>query len=200
MGMGTKTNKEKRLNGKDLINIGIFTAIYFVIIFICAILGMIPIFVILIGVIAPILAGAPIMLFLTRVNKYGMIFTMSIIVGILMLFTGMGYYPLLVAVITGIVAELIFKAGKGNTPKRMTLTYAVFSLWCWGNYVLMFVNKEAYYETRANFGENYIDTLTTMTPMWLMYVLIPVVFISGVIGGVIGKAIMKKHFVKAGIV
>ena len=34
----------KKLDGKDLINIGVFTAIYFVVIFAVAMLGMIPIF------------------------------------------------------------------------------------------------------------------------------------------------------------
>ena len=34
----------KKLDGKDLINIGIFTAIYFVVVFAVAMLGMIPIF------------------------------------------------------------------------------------------------------------------------------------------------------------
>lgn len=197
----SNTIEEKRgLKGKDLINIGIFAAIYFVIIFVCAMLGMVPIFVVLIGVIAPILAGAPIMLFLTRVNKYGMIFSISVIMGLLMILVGMGYYPLIVSVITGAAAEFIFKAGQKKTSKKMILTYAVFSLWCWGNYVLMFINKEAYFETRSSFGQDYIDILTDMTPVWLLYVLIPVVFVSGIIGGFIGKALMKKHFVKAGIV
>lgn len=198
--MSATINEKKGLNGKDLINIGIFAAIYFVIIFICAMIGIIPIFVLLIGVIAPILSGVPIMFFLTRVNKYGMIFIISIIMGLLMILAGMGFYPLIVSVITGAVAEFIFKAGQEKTSKRMILTYAIFSLWCWGNYVLMFVNREAYFATRTSFGEDYIATLTAMAPMWLLYVLIPVVFVSGMIGGAIGKALMKKHFVKAGIV
>lgn len=197
--MSNRKEVKKGLQGKDLINIGIFTAIYFVIIFICAMLGMIPIFVVLIGVIAPLLAGAPIMLFLTRVEKYGMIFIMSVIMGLLMIATGMGVYPLLVSIVTGLLAEWIYGAGKYHSSWRTILTYAVFSLWCWGNYVLMFTNKEAYFASRSSFGQDYIDTLTAMTPMWLLFVLIIVVFISGLIGGLIGRVFMKKYFVKAGI-
>lgn len=198
--MSKKSGEKKGLTGKDLINIGIFAAIYFVIVFICAMLGMVPVFVILLGIISPILAGAPIMLFLTRVDKYGMIFIMSVIMGLLMIVAGMGYYPLLVSIVTGILAELLFQGGRNKTSMKMILTYAVFSLWCWGNYVLMFVNKEAYYATRESFGQDYIQTLSSMTPSWLLYALIPAVLLSGVIGGVIGKALMKKHFEKAGIV
>ena len=46
-----------RLQGKDLINIGIFTAIYFIVIFAAASIGFIPIFIPLISVIVP-LVGA----------------------------------------------------------------------------------------------------------------------------------------------
>ncbi len=197
--MSTKERSRNRLEGKDLINIGIFAAIYFVIIFICAMLGMIPIFVLLIGVIAPLLAGAPIMLFLTRVEKYGMIFCMSVIMGLLMIATGMGIYPLLISIVSGLLAEWIYGAGKYHSSKRTILTYAVFSLWCWGNYVLMFIDKEAYFASRSNFGQEYIDTLTAITPTWLLFALIIVVFISGLLGGVIGRSLMNKHFVKAGI-
>ena len=60
------------MKGKDLINIGIFSAIYFVIVFIIAMLGMIPIFLPLLSVLVPIFGGIPFMLFLTNVrNTYG---------------------------------------------------------------------------------------------------------------------------------
>ena len=81
-------NKETKLKGRDLINIGIYGAIYFVILFAVAMLGMIPIFLPLLSVFVPILGGIPFMLFLTRVKKPGMIFIFAMIMGILMLLTG----------------------------------------------------------------------------------------------------------------
>ena len=78
------TNQGK-LNGHDLMNIGIFGAIYFVILFVVAMLGIIPIFLPLLSVFVPIIGGIPFMLFLTKVKKPGMIFIMAIIMGLLML-------------------------------------------------------------------------------------------------------------------
>ena len=46
-----------KLQGKDLINIGIFTAIYFIVIFAAASIGFIPIFIPLISVIVPLVGG-----------------------------------------------------------------------------------------------------------------------------------------------
>lgn len=45
---------KEKLNGKDLINIGIFSAIYFVIVFITAMLGMVPILYPMLTVICPL--------------------------------------------------------------------------------------------------------------------------------------------------
>lgn len=64
--MNTKSNK---LQAKDLINVGVFTAIYFVIFFAGMMLGYIPIFIPLLGLVCPILCGIPFMLYLTKVKK-----------------------------------------------------------------------------------------------------------------------------------
>ena len=90
---------EKKLQGKDLMNMGIYTAIYFFVTFLVAMLGFIPIFMVLMVIIAPLIGGIPFMLFLTKVKKPGMIFIMSVIMGLLMLLTGMGYWPLIISII-----------------------------------------------------------------------------------------------------
>jgi len=74
---------DNKLKGRDLINVGIYGAIYFVILFAVAMLGMIPIFLPLLSVLVPILGGIPFMLFLTKVKKPGMIFIFAMIMGIL---------------------------------------------------------------------------------------------------------------------
>ena len=79
---------DNKLKGRDLINVGIYGAIYFVILFAVAMLGMNPIFLPLLSVLVPILGGIPFMLFLTKVKKPGMIFIFATIMGILMLLTG----------------------------------------------------------------------------------------------------------------
>lgn len=62
-----------KLQGKDLINIGIFTAIYFIVIFAAASIGFIPIFIPLISVIVPLVGGIPMMLFFSKIKKFGML-------------------------------------------------------------------------------------------------------------------------------
>ena len=190
----------KKLKGKDLINIGIFTAIYFVVILAFAMLGFIPIFMPLMAVFDPLFGGIVFMLFLTKVKKPGMIFIMNILMGILMWLTGMSFYALVVGAVAGLIAELIYKSGDYRSSKKAVLTHAVFSLWVWSNFLPLFLQPEKYWSTRQQFGEDYINTLTNLMPIWMCPVLLVVCFVFGILGGLLGKAILKKHFAKAGIV
>lgn len=191
--------KTEKLKGKDLINIGIFTAIYFVIVFAVAMLGYIPVLMALLCVLVPIIGGIPFMLFLTKVNKFGMIWIMSILMGLLMLLTGMGYYSLIVGAVTGLIAELVFKSGGYESKGKAVLTSGIFSIWVWGNYIPLFTNIEKYFSTRQEFGQDYIDAMTRLMPAWMCPTLLAVSFISGIVGGIIGSGLLKKHFRKAGI-
>ena len=187
------------MKGKDLINVGIFTAIYFVIMFIVAMLGFIPIFLPLLAVIVPILGGIPFMLFLTRVKCFGMIWIMSVIMGLMMMLTGMSWPPFVVSIVTGLLAELVYRSGNYKSAAKAVLTNAVFSLWVASNYLPLFFAAEKYWASRQNFGKEYIDSVTKLMPAWMCPVLFAAAFVCGIIGALAGKKMLKKHFRKAGM-
>ena len=93
-----------KLQGKDLINIGIFTAIYFIVIFAAASIGFIPIFIPLISVIVPLVGGIPMMLFFSKIKKFGMLTICGVLLGIIMLLTGMGWWCIPTGLIFGLIA------------------------------------------------------------------------------------------------
>ena len=188
-----------RLNGKDLINIGIYTAIYFVIVIALAMTGLIPVLLLLLSSMIALIGGIPFMLFLTKVKKPGMIFIMSLILGILMLATGMTWMPIPVAALTGLIAELIWRAGKYSSMKHAVLTHAVFALWGIGNYLPLYLMRDDYFSTRQQYGQAYVDGVMKLTPVWMLPVIIIMTFVFGLVGSLIGKALLKKHFKKAGI-
>ena len=143
----------KKLKGKDLINIGIFTAIYFVVTLVFAMLGFIPVFMPLMAVFDPLFGGIVFMLFLTKVKKPGMILIMSILMGILMWLTGMSFYALVVGIVTGLIAELIYKSGDYKSSKKAVFTHAVFCLWIWSNYLPLFLQPEKYWQALEHIPE-----------------------------------------------
>ena len=67
-----------KLQTKDLINLGLFTVLYFVIGCCVAIpIGFVPIFLPVLGSLWSLITGIPFMLFLTRVKKFGMVTIMG---------------------------------------------------------------------------------------------------------------------------
>ena len=80
---------KKGLSAKDLINVGIYTAIYLVIFFMVGMMNAIPILYPAIYLVIPIVTGIPFMLFLTKTEKFGMVTIMSIIIGVFLVSDGL---------------------------------------------------------------------------------------------------------------
>ena len=192
--------KSKRLQAKDLINVGIFTAIYFVIFFAGMMLGYIPIFIPLLGLVCPILCGIPFMLYLTKVKKFGMVTLTGVILGLLNLIMGSGVLVLVGGIIFGVVSDLILRAGKYQSWKCVLLGNGVFSLWIMGYVSRMFLTRDDFFSSLvSSYGQEYVNTLMSYTPGWMFPVLFVVTFIGGILGALLGKAVLKKHFEKRGL-
>ena len=193
-------NNSKRMQAKDLINVGIFTAIYFVIFFAGMMLGYIPIFIPLLGLVCPILCGIPFMLYLTKVKKFGMVTLTGIILGLLNVLIGAGVLILIFGVVFGVLGDLVLKAGKYQSWKFTLLGYGVFSLWIMGYVSRMFLTRTEFFAfLESNYGAEYTATLASYTPAWMFPVLFVVTFIGGILGALLGRVVLKKHFKKAGI-
>ena len=200
--MKNKGTSEK-LNGKDFMNIGIFTAINLVIsIAVACTLGMIPMGFLLLTVVAPVFIGIPTMLFYTKIKKFGMILIYAVINGIIMVFTGMGAGALLCGVICSFFAELILKAGDYKSKNMCVIAYAVASLATAGNYLQWLHASDAWLQKKAGgYGEEYVSTISGyFGHAWLFPLLILLSFAGGMIGGMLGRAVLKKHFERSGLV
>lgn len=189
-----------KLKGKDLINIGIYAAIYCVLMTAIAMLGYIPIMMPMLAVIGPIILGVPMMLFYTKVKKFGMITIMGIIVGIYLCVTGMGVWPIVFGIIFGFLGDLVAKSGNYASAKQSVISYGVFCILLFGNYLPLYIDPVGYFSTRQSFGQEYISTLSSIMQPWTAPALIVAAFVCGMIGALLGKALLKKHFAKAGIV
>lgn len=189
-----------RLSGKDFINIGIFTALYFVVVFVVACLGFIPIFMVLICAIIPLVAGIPYMLFLTRVKKFGMITIMGLLIGIIMFITGMGYFSIATGLVFGLLADLVARSGNYASARKSVISHGVFSCWLIGNFLPMLITSDSYYALmRVQYGDAYVNELMGFLQPWAYPLMLVAAFATGLIGGWIGLKVLKKHFTRSGI-
>jgi len=194
---------EKKLQAKDFITIGIFTALLFVVEFACGMLGFIhPYIVAAFVVLIPLVGSVPMMLFYTKIEKFGMLSIMSVLLAIIMFVTGMGYLgaPLIIA--AGVIADLIAGSGGYKSFKKTIISYGVFCLWICANYFPVVVSADSYRKNLIDGGYSveYCDNLFRAINSKTIAVLLVLCFVFGCVGALIGKAIVKKHFEKAGIV
>ncbi len=190
----------KKLNAKDLINIGIFTAIYFVVFFATGMTGYIPVMLLALPFLCPLVAGIPFMLFLTRVQKFGMVSIMGIILSLLMMLTGHPWVCLLTGILFSLAGDFIMKAGGYRKWISICVGYAVFSQWIVGLMVPLFFMRDTYFASiRSGYGDTYADTLMSITPSWLLGAFIVFAAAGAILGAYLGKAALKKHFKRAGI-
>ncbi|TCK98726.1 energy-coupling factor transport system substrate-specific component [Natranaerovirga hydrolytica] len=191
---------DTQLNVQDLISVGIFTAFYYLVFFIAAMFGFIPILFVLMPLYLPIIAGIPFMLFLTKVKKFWMVTIMSIIVGTLFFATGHTWISLVVAVVCGLFADTIFKAGQYKSFGHSVIGYCVFSLWLLGGMLPLWIMRDSYFTyIRDMMGDEYTNAIISMTPTWMLLIMIIMCVIGSIIGAYLGKSVLKKHFKRAGI-
>ena len=188
------------LNIKDLITVGIFSVINIILIFTFGMLGYIPILMLGLPIIGALVWGIPFMLFLTRVNKFGMITLMGIIIGIVMFLSGHTGIPIIVYTITGLLADIIIKTQNYSSIKTSIIGYAVFAVGLIGNMLPFFILRDYYISAmNASMGAEYVNFITPFLQYHFLIILIILTFIAGLISGYIGKLVLKKHFEKAGM-
>ncbi len=192
------------LKGKDLITIGIFSAVYFVINFIFMLMGGLhPIMWILMPGFIALFTGVPFMLMCSKVRKMGAVLLMGIITGLIYYVTGMFTFIILITFTTSCVLGELSRLVSGyHSMKGNMISFIFFSLGMTGSPLPIWIMHEKFMAQISCQGlpESYINTLEILSSpvMFVMLFLAPV--IGAIIGSGISKRLFQKHFEKAGMV
>ena len=189
------------LKPKDLITVGVFTAMYFVVFFGFGMLGLFGPAVHAVGIVLGSLAnGIVFALYITRIRKPGMIFLTGIISSLLMVLTGHAWTTLVTAAVFSILAEIVLARGRYRSARASALAYGVFSVWVAGPILPLYYQHDAYIaDIGKKMGDGYARAWETLfSPAFLLGLLV-VVFVSSFLGGRLGQKMLRKHFMRAGI-
>ena len=112
----TATKKElkaakKGLTGKDLITVGIYTAIYIASIFLVGMFNAIPIFYPIFMFVGPVLIGIPMMLYYIKIEKFGMLTITGIICAVFFYISGYTWICVAIIVPASLIADIALKIG-----------------------------------------------------------------------------------------
>lgn len=195
---------KKGLRTPDLISIGIYSALYILMVGIAAMLCvfLLPGYsYIFIPIIAALLTGTIFMLAATKVPKFGTITIISTMMGVFYLVGGRWPFAIIPAFIFGLIADVVAT----YLPKRrsnLLASYIIFSYGCIGPIVPLLFFRNYYVQDLINHGRDqaYINSvfenITSYTGIFVMVA----IFIAAIIGGLFGQRMLKKHFKKAGII
>ncbi|WP_415363920.1 hypothetical protein L1F34_000267 [Mammaliicoccus lentus] len=192
---------KESINIKDLINIGVFTAVYIVLYFLVGMTGFIPIFMVILPGLIGLVGAIPIFLLITKVEKYGALTILSIILSILFAITGDPWFGAIIMIFFGILADLIMKIGKYKKWPYLLIGYIVFSFWPLGGLSPFYFARESYLNSlKDGYGNEYVQAIDRI----FTFQAVPIIIIFGIIGSIIGayvaKSAMSKHFKQSGVI
>lgn len=189
-------------SARDLVNVALFAVIYAVVVFAIAMIGVInPLVMLLTMPIAPVVAGVPYMLFLTRVRHAGMITLFGLVVGLIYFQMGHPWQSMAVTVVVAVLADLVMWAGKYRSKWAAIWAYVVFSAWFIGPWIPFLLDPVAYLTSPSMKGmsEEYIREFGQLITVPVIGGLSGVILIGGFLGALLGTMLLAKHFKKAGL-
>lgn len=119
--------QREKLEVKDLINIGLFTAIFFVLITPVGIAGIVPVIMFFLPALFAIIGSVPIMLLVAKTQKFGALSISGIVVSLVLFIMGHPGLALITGIPLPILADLIMKIGNYRHWLSLSIGYIVFS-------------------------------------------------------------------------
>lgn len=201
--MNTETTNQ-RLQTRDFISVGVFSLIYAAVAFIIGgIVQMTPVTFPFMPPVVALFTGAIFMLYVAKIPKRWAITILGVIGGVLLLVTGMFWMMSVFFVICGFLADLICASGQFRSFRRNLTGYCIMALAPMGAYVPMAVMPAQFDDFMRNKGnaETFSGVIHAIGANWWAVPLMTLVTIlCALLGGLIGRKLLKKHFEKAGIV
>ncbi|MDR1589973.1 MAG: MptD family putative ECF transporter S component [Oscillospiraceae bacterium] len=193
-----------KLKARDLISTAIFSVLFYAVYMaVSAILWMSVVlnpFCVAVGMLPSGIVWAYMRV---KVPKRFAILIQTVVLTLISFVSGSPWFIGVATFIGGAVAELICGAGKYKSFKLTTIAFAAYALAVnIGNYSLMLFARDYYFEVcvqggfDAELANRLIDAVSG--PIFLLSTVLAVICAVG--GMFIGKALLKKHFVKAGMI
>lgn len=192
---------KSKIDVKDLINIGLFTAVYFIFIAPPGILGIIPIFMLLLPAMIGLVGGIPVMLLITKTQKFGALTICGVVVSLLLAIMGHPRVALILSVPVIVIADMVMAMGQYKSWKLNSIGYIIFSFWPIGNLLPFYFMRNSYLAfIQDKYGTDYEATVEGLFSIGMIPIILITTIIGAWIGAYIAKGILKKHFKRAGII
>ena len=201
-GMSTKS---RHLTIPDLITIGVFTALYFVLVAVATLFSSVALMgfgMILLPAVAALICGCVYMLLVAKVGKFGAISVMGIVVGLFLFVSGHFILSLAASIVFPVIADAIARAGDYRSKTGILASYVVFCYGLTGPILPLWFMKDAYVASLQARGKARPISMVCshMSIPATFFIAMIVVLVCALLGGWFGQRMLKKHFAKTGII
>ena len=197
--MNKQTAIKKGLGVKDLVTVGIFSALFLVF----ALVGGIffapnPVLTFYMPVGSALLCGPIDLLMLAKVKKRWAVSILGAILCIVWFVTGMHWAMALGYLVMGVAADFVAGAGEYKSKMMNSVSYIVISLGGTASYLVFFANPDGWAKTMLGNGteQSYIDTTRETGSVWIMLV---GTVLAAAVSAFVGCKMLRKQFEKSGI-
>ncbi len=197
-----QSSGKKGLTAKDLVTVGIFSALFLVF----ALVGGIffapnPVLTFYMPVGSALLCGPVYLLMLAKVQKRWAATILGVILCIVWFVTGMHWAMSLGYLIMGIAADLVAGTGGYKSKKINSISYILLSLGGTASYLVFFADPNGWAQTMLGNGteQSYIDTMRSTGTIWIMVIMLAGTVLAAALSAFVGCKMLKKQFEKAGI-
>ena len=183
----TNSITPNKLTVPDLISVGVFTALYFVLVtvatFTCALLPGVGN--IVLPALAALISGSVYMLLAAKLQKFGGITIMGLVMGLFFFVSGHFVLSFAANIVCGLLADLIAARGKFRSEKLLLVSYVVFSYGLTGPILPLWFMKDAYIANLTARGKDaaYIDTLFAPINNGSFVAAMAAILVCAVLGG-----------------
>ena len=197
--MNKQTAIKKGLGVKDLVTVGIFSALFLVF----ALVGGIffapnPVLTFYMPVGSALLCGPVYLLMLAKVKKRWAVSILGAILCIVWFVTGMHWAMALGYLVMGVAADFVAGAGEYKSKMMNSVSYIVISRGGTASYLVFFANPDGWAKTMLGNGteQSYIDTMRETGSVWIMLV---GTVLAAAVSAFVGCKMLRKQFEKSGI-
>ena len=198
-----KTTGKKSSNTlvRDLVNVGIFAALYFVLAFASSSIGYIPALIIFSTGSISLVTSIPLFLFFLKIDRpIFCCLLFSGFVGCVMLMMGQSFLIFLIFLAVGFGAGACLKVSRKTFAGLFSANIAM-SLMSSSMMLPLWISTEEYLAYASSMSdEGYVAKMAELAnSYWPLVAIFAFGILGAVIGGVIARRVMKKHFERMGL-
>lgn len=200
---GIRTTGKKSSNTlvRDLVNVGIFAALYIVLAFLSSSIGYIPALIVFSTGSIGLVTSIPLFLFFSKIERSipcCLIFCGFF--GTAMFIMGQGVLMFSISLLVGLLAGAILKV-VGKTFVGLFSANIVMSLMSSSMMLPLWTSTEEYLEyTRTMCDAGYVAKLAELAQSpWPLVAIYAFGILGATVGGLVARRVMKKHFERIGL-